>query len=153
MPAPTRPPTRAWLLLDGMPSHHVSTFQTIAPVRAPNTTSRIDDAGVENAVSHRGGDVQAEHREGDEVEEGAESTAVEGRNTRVETTVAIELALSCRPLRKSNSSATAIRPTSDRRADRESVHRAAVPQTCSTTMPSITFDTSSQRSTTASTRS
>ena len=38
MPAPIRPPTKAWLLLDGMPSHHVKTFQTMAPARAPNTT-------------------------------------------------------------------------------------------------------------------
>src|SRR5436305_2265179 len=41
----------------------------------------------------------------------AQITAYCGRNTRVETMVAIELAASCSPLRKSNSSATAIRPT------------------------------------------
>src|ERR1700751_3111465 len=40
----------------------------------------------------------------------AQNTANCGRSTRVETMVAIELAASCRPLRKSNSSATAIRP-------------------------------------------
>jgi len=42
----------------------------------------------------------------------AHSTAYCGRSTRVETMVAIELAASCNPLRKSNSSATAINPTS-----------------------------------------
>ena len=40
----------------------------------------------------------------------AQNTAYCGRSTRVETMVAIELAASCSPLRKSNSSATAIRP-------------------------------------------
>ncbi len=38
----------------------------------------------------------------------AHSTAYCGRSTRVDTMVAIELAASCNPLRKSNSSATAI---------------------------------------------
>src|SRR5919206_5350858 len=41
----------------------------------------------------------------------AQNTANCGRSTRVETMVAIELAASCRPFRKSNSSATAINPT------------------------------------------
>src|SRR3982074_1486668 len=41
----------------------------------------------------------------------AHSTAYCGRSTRVDTIVAIELAASCNPLRKSNSSATAINPT------------------------------------------
>src|SRR6185437_8900085 len=42
----------------------------------------------------------------------AQSTAYCGRSTRVETMVAIELAASCNPLRKSNRSATAIKPVS-----------------------------------------
>src|ERR1051325_7218076 len=41
----------------------------------------------------------------------AQNTAYCGRSTRVDRMVAIELAASCRPLRKSNSRATAIRPT------------------------------------------
>ena len=48
----------------------------------------------------------------------AHSTAVNGRNTRVDTTVAIELALSCSPLRKSNSSASRDQDDERRRADR-----------------------------------
>jgi hypothetical protein len=40
----------------------------------------------------------------------AQTTAVCGRSTRVATTVAIELAASCNPFRKSNTSATAINP-------------------------------------------
>src|SRR3954470_22397690 len=51
----------------------------------------------------------------------AQKTAYCGRSTRVETMVAIELAASCRPLRKSNSSATAMRPTSSGQARATSI--------------------------------
>src|SRR4051812_40005711 len=46
----------------------------------------------------------------------AQATASCGESTRVETTVAIELAASCRPLMKSKARATAIRPISTGRA-------------------------------------
>src|SRR5438128_3802231 len=46
----------------------------------------------------------------------AQITANCGRNTRVETMVAIELAASCKPFRKSNSSATATRAARTRKA-------------------------------------
>jgi hypothetical protein len=36
--APTMPPMRACDELDGMPYHQVMMFQTMAPIRAPNTT-------------------------------------------------------------------------------------------------------------------
>ncbi len=63
----------------------------------------------------------------------AQITAYCGRSTRVETIVAIELAASCNPLRKSNSSATAIRQT---RTGRPSVASTAMalPYTCSITI-------------------
>src|SRR4051795_8009975 len=54
----------------------------------------------------------------------AHNTAYCGRSTRVETMVAIELAASCNPLRKSKSSATAINPT---RIGRPSVASTARP--------------------------
>jgi len=57
-------------------------------------------------------DMEAKHREGDEIEKAAQNTAYCGRSTRVETMVAIELAASCIPFRKSNRSATAIKPVS-----------------------------------------
>ena len=53
----------------------------------------------------------------------AHSTAYCGRSTRVDTIVAIELAASCNPLRKSNSSATAINPTRTGRASVASTAR------------------------------
>ena len=40
-PAPTRPPTSAWLLDDGIPLSQVTTFQNIAPTSAPNTTAGV----------------------------------------------------------------------------------------------------------------
>ncbi len=38
MPAPISPPTRACELEDGMPAIQVTTFQTMAPIRAPKIT-------------------------------------------------------------------------------------------------------------------
>ncbi|MNS74519.1 hypothetical protein D3C72_1079970 [compost metagenome] len=38
MPAPSRPPTRACELEDGMPAIQVMTFQRMAPIRAPKIT-------------------------------------------------------------------------------------------------------------------
>ncbi len=47
-PAPTIPPTRAWLDEEGRPLSHVTMFQNIAPISAPNTT-----AGVTRSLSIR----------------------------------------------------------------------------------------------------
>ena len=47
-PAPTSPPTSAWLDDDGMPFSQVTTFQNIAPTSAPKTT-----AGVTRSLSIR----------------------------------------------------------------------------------------------------
>ncbi len=70
----------------------------------------------------RVGHVQAEEQEGDEVEERRPHHRVAAAaSTRVETMVAIELAASCRPFRKSNTRAT---PISD---DQRSRHEGAGP--------------------------
>ncbi len=37
-PAPTNPPISAWLEDDGVPRHHVTTFQNMAPTSAPKIT-------------------------------------------------------------------------------------------------------------------
>ena len=39
--APTTPPMRAWLELEGVPRYHVTTFQRIAPIRPANTTFKV----------------------------------------------------------------------------------------------------------------
>src|SRR5215470_6844377 len=49
-------------------------------------------------------------RKATKLKKAAQATAICGRSTRVDTMVAIELAASCRPLRKSNTSATTISP-------------------------------------------
>ena len=45
-PAPTIPPTSAWLDDEGIPFSQVTTFQNIAPTSAPKTT-----AGVTRSLS------------------------------------------------------------------------------------------------------
>ena len=70
MPAPASPPISAWLLLDGMPSPHVMTFQTIAPDQRAEDDAAVDDAGADDARADGLRDVQAEHGERDEIEEG-----------------------------------------------------------------------------------
>jgi hypothetical protein len=52
------------------------------------------------------------NRKAMKLKKAAQSTASWGDSTRVETTVAIELAASCRPFRKSKASATPISATS-----------------------------------------
>ena len=65
----------------------------------------------------------------------AQITAILGDSTRVETTVAIEFAASCRPLRKSKISATAT-STTMRANDPASMEAPRLcDQACSITMP------------------
>ena len=97
------------------------TFQTIAPISAPKMTRGSMIARLDDALADRLGDVQAEEQEGDEVEERRPGTAYCGRSTRVETMVAIEFAASCRPFRKSNTSAMAISATSSGNASTASI--------------------------------
>src|SRR6185312_12761990 len=97
-PAPDRPPISAWELDDGRPHHHVIRFHTIAPTSPAITTHtnacpgsvglmwtifeivfatpslKMNSATKLNTVAH--------------------STARRGDSTRVDTTVAIELAAS-----------------------------------------------------------
>ena len=41
IPAPSSPPSSAWLELEGMPLIQVTTFQNIAPISAPKTTPGV----------------------------------------------------------------------------------------------------------------
>ena len=110
--APTKPPTRAWLLLDGMPSRQVITFQAIAPDKAPKMTAGSTMPGSTTPLLMAAATCRPNTAKAMKLKNAAHSTAAKGRNTRVATTVAMELALSCRPFRKPNSRATAIRPAS-----------------------------------------
>src|SRR5262245_49322883 len=91
--APQRPPINAWLELEGRPNHHVIRFQMMAPRRAEIRTwdvtivvsTRPDAIVFATAVPTRAPvrSIVAASR-----------TAWRGVRTLVETTVAIELAVS-----------------------------------------------------------
>ena len=152
MPAPTSPPTSACELLDGMPKPQVIRFQRIAPMSAPNTTRGSTTAAAMMPVPSVLATCRPKNRKAMKLKNAAQATAYCGRSTRVETMVAIELAASCSPFRKSNASATAIRPISTGRDSTASIWLGSETetQTCSMTMPCMTLATSSKRSTTFS---
>ena len=110
MPPPTSPPISACELDDGMPSPQVTRFQTIAPIRAAKMTWVSTTDGSMMPVPMVWATLRPNTMKATKLKKAAQNTAYCGRSTRVETMVAIELAASCSPLRKSNSSATAIRP-------------------------------------------
>ncbi len=77
-PAPTIPPTSAWLDDDGMPLSQVTTFQNIAPTSAPNTTAgvtrslSISPLPIVSATLCRSWEPGKRQEIGREVEEGGE---------------------------------------------------------------------------------
>src|SRR5690242_890624 len=110
-PAPTSPPISACELDEGMPSPQVIRFQTMAPISAAKITEASTTLGSMIPVPMVLATCRPNTVKAMKLKKAAQNTAYCGRNTRVETMVAIELAASCRPFRKSNASATAIRPT------------------------------------------
>src|ERR1700732_3574133 len=110
MPPPTTPPITAWELEDGIPNPHVIRFQTIAPTRAAKMTATSITLGSMIPVPMVCATCSPNTLKATKLKNAAQNTAYCGRSTRVETMGAIELAASCRPLRKSNNSATAIKP-------------------------------------------
>src|SRR5579859_131142 len=111
IPAPTSPPISACELEDGMPNAQVIRFQTMAPTRAAKITDTSMMLGSMIPVPIVCATFSPNTRNATKLKNAAQNTAYCGRSTRVDTMVAIELAASCRPLRKSNSNATAINPT------------------------------------------
>ena len=110
VPAPTMPPTSACEEEDGMPSPQVIRFQAMAPVSAPKITAGSMTLASTMPRPMVSATCRPKNRKAMKLKNAAQATAYCGRSTRVETMVAMELAASCRPLRKSKSSATAIRP-------------------------------------------
>ena len=70
MPAPSRPPISAWLLLEGMPSAQVMTFQAIAPTSAAKITCASITCAETIPVPTVCATCSPKHGKGDEVEEG-----------------------------------------------------------------------------------
>ncbi len=116
--APASPPINAWELLEGMPSHHVIKFQQMAPMSAPNITAASTASAATIPVPTVWATWRPKNKNAMKLKNAAQITAYCGRSTRVETTVAIEFAASCRPFNTSKISATAI---SARRANKLSV--------------------------------
>jgi len=91
--APQRPPTSAWEELEGKPSHHVSKFQAMAPSSAQHKTGIVAtwvSTMPEAMVAATAVPMKAPAR----LVTAASITACRGDSTLVETTVAMELAVS-----------------------------------------------------------
>ncbi len=127
-------------------------FQAMAPESAPKITRSSTMWGSMMPVPMVLATCRPNTRNAMKLKNAAQATAQRGGSARVETMVAMELAASCRPFRKSNSRATAIRPISTgeklARSTVEPPSRAA--QRCSISMPLTWFATSSNRSITFS---
>ena len=106
MAEPIMPPIRAWLELEGNPTNQVMRFHVIAPTSPARTMfsviaswSTIPFAIVAATAIETNAPAK--------LSTAALATAARGLNARVETLVAIEFAVSWKPLVKSKKSATA----------------------------------------------
>ncbi|MHC2407756.1 hypothetical protein ACVJGC_000347 [Bradyrhizobium diazoefficiens] len=106
-----------------MPSAQVTRFQTMAPTSAAKITWASTIEGSMMPVPMVWATCSPNTMKATKLKKAAQNTANCGRSTRVETMVAIELAASCRPFKKSNSSATAISPTRTGRPNAASTAR------------------------------
>ncbi len=97
MPAPTTPPISACDDEVGRPSHQVVRFQAMAPTRPPNTTASLTAFGSMIVPTVLATWVR-KTRNAMKLKKAAQTTANRGLSTLVETTVAIELAASWKPL-------------------------------------------------------
>jgi hypothetical protein len=84
-------------------------FQTMAPPRAPKISRSVTTCTETMPAPTVWATCRPKNRKATKLKNAAQTTAVPGFKTRVETMVAIELAASCMPFRKSNSRATATR--------------------------------------------
>ena len=104
------PPMSAWLELEGRPRYHVIRFQVIAPTRPASTTSRVTTSGFTIPVATVAATLK-ETNAPRTLRTAALRTASRGESARVETLVAIELAVSWNPFVKSKKSAVATTAT------------------------------------------
>ena len=147
--APIRPPASACEDEEGSPHHQVSRFQTMAPSSEAKIT--VSTMPVPCALSMENwitpvpmvlATFTPPPNAATKLKKAAQTTATPGASTRVDTTVAMELAASWNPLMKSKNSARTISATTI-----WSIYA------CSSTTPSMTLATSSQRSVAVSIRS
>ena len=103
---PMMPPISAWLELEGRPRYQVTRFQVIAPTSPARMTSGVTASWSTIPLAI----VAATAKETNaprKLRIAALITAARGESARVETLVAIELAVSWKPFVKSKKSATA----------------------------------------------
>ncbi len=108
-PAPTRAPTRACETLIGRPTQVHNQVQTIAPTRVASSMGGVMTWESTTPLPMVFATWTPNRKAATKLKKAAHSTASRGDRTRVEITVAIELAASFIPLRKSNSRASATR--------------------------------------------
>src|SRR5829696_3665078 len=127
IPAPANPPMRACDEEVGSPSHQVRKFQATAPTSPAKTTASLTTSGSTVLPTVLATAVW-KIRKAMKLKQAAQRTASRGVSTLVETTVAIELAASWKPLVKSNTSASTTMATTEMRArsgmlDDDGLHR------------------------------
>src|SRR5438874_1133248 len=102
MAAPAYPPTSACDELVGRPRYHVRTSHAIAPIRPQRSTQSCQCGSIWRISTMSLAIVFAtlvpRTAKATKLKNAAHATACNGERTRVETTVAIELAESCQPL-------------------------------------------------------
>src|SRR5215217_5980899 len=106
-PAPANPPMRACDEEVGSPSHQVRKFQAMAPTSPAKTTASLTTSESTVLPTVLATPVW-NTKKAAKLKKAAQRTAIRGVSTRVETTVAIELAASWKPLVKSKTSASAM---------------------------------------------
>ena len=114
MAEPSIPPTSAWLELDGRPRYQVVRFQTIAPINPARMIFKPDSPTKSRSLTMPLAIVAAtlkEMKAPAKLSAAAQRTATRGERARVETAVAIELAVSWKPFVKSNKKAIATTAT------------------------------------------
>src|ERR1700712_4300979 len=95
--APAKPPISACEDDDGRPHHQVSKFQTMAPIKVAMITLYVTDSSA-TPLAMAEETCVGKTRNATKLKNAAHTTATRGDNTRVDTTVAIELAASWKPL-------------------------------------------------------
>ena len=151
--APQRPPISAWLELEGRPSHQVKRFQMMAASSAASTVVIVTAEASTSPplmVFATAVPTSAPIR----FQNAAHMTAARGLRTLVETTVAIALAVSWKPLMYSNvraASRTMRKRVMGGRAEPGPGRLAGLAQECLSTICTTTLPALRQRSTACST--
>src|SRR6185436_16181349 len=104
--APAKPPMRACEDEVGRPHHHVTRSQAMAPISPARITHWSTTSACTTPLPTVVATCTPKPKAATKLKKAAHTTACSGVSTRVETTVAMELAASWKPLMKSKMSAT-----------------------------------------------